>query len=998
MKKWTLTLLIFACFSLVLGLSWKHIEQYLAHRYLQSITSSIVREKLAYENFTRHSFGKYQLENLRLGKGKKITASKATAHFSIRPLKWQISVNIVIEEAKLPFRSLLAFLSAQSQAIQYQTETIPSPIKTTIQFVNSTVYTAKNQLDLTFNMLQHEDKSLAFESQFANIPLSLFKPLFSLSSLPIFAEEIEGNTSGQFFLKAAPGNEIALEGKLAFSSISIKNNQQEPLLQISPVHIDFSPTSIHFEPVTIHSPICEGVISSIGNCLAISLENPYFSSQFPNINFTPLISSEGKIGFELLLQNATYYDKSLQLAFEEIDGSIKWENGILSSSKLSGFLNDIHLVTSMQVDCTHVNNDEIALQIQCKDFSGKFSKAVELFQHFSKWQMATRIPLEGVLSAIDEGIQFSYSYSPNEARSQLVIDGKLSDGEISHTFSKASLEGFSLKFHYDAHADQLSLRDLHGVVLTGLPGKVDEYAFAGDLIQFTNLSRQEAYFDVWLGDRRRDIIRLVGTTKLTPLDVNEQQELQIVFDPLLTHFGVMHPSNFYFAIRNWQELTAFHFDGVLSLASMLHDVKRLIRSAPISLPKHPIDTIDQMQHVDGQVALFLDYTKESRLFSFDLNGTEIVINEKPSPILKLQGTYHDGICTIDQFAWNDLTLSADIIPGSTDLKIPYCGLSWGQCLNAGFKGSYNLQSSLLKAHIQFAELRPKSKLELFSLSPSDIILAQGDASVYLFNPVKGLVGEADLKIFVNDLQQPITESTIHFDTDFKTIKAALPVTLSTNALYLTVHSNLPSFDTGEFMISSSQHSLPLILDWKRNSDRDFRFYRIHGSVFGMEVDLTRDSNGKFKGESSIRSQKIKIQKLDFQNIVLPQGDIKRMSGQGTVEYAFVNGPKEKIPQISFSQDLLEQLKINKKHFIPKEGTICFDIKNQHLLLTKLKNMHSDNKLVRYSLAKNKDSTISFNGDLSLYLSLQPFNALFKLAELATFHVVGSVNHPQLDHD
>lgn len=999
MKKWfVITLASTALIIAGVAFSSKYLEEYLAKSYLQSYVSETFGKELTYEKFSRKSFGNYHLDNLSLGNSESHTAKHANVAFSIKLLKRKIHLNIVIDEAKIPLRTLLALAAIQAN---HRDKNPVSHINASINLTNGSVYDhSRHLLDLKFNisLLQGEKNQSLLKTEFKTVPLSLFRSILTAAGGPFKSyKEIKGTATGVLEILALPQSNPQIEGKLALSPIEIINHENVVAAKISPINLDLSFKKIRLEPVTIETSKCEGLINSVNDCLTISLENSRFLMKFPVLDFHPSLSAEGKINLDFNLQNATYYDKKLGITFQDIEGPLQWNNGLITSSKLTAFLNGILLISEFQMDCNDIQNDIFNLKLDCKNFSGKFSAAQELFRQFGNSELHNRLPIEGNLTSFDKGIQLYYSYHPDKSIYRLTMDGELSRGELLHSSSKISMEDLSFKFHYDSLANQLSVQDLHGIILTGIPGKVDEYSFAGDLIEFTNLNLQQANFDIWLGDRRRDIIRLVGKTTLNdPLE--NHSDILITFDPLLTHFGVMHPSDFSIRLKNWSEVTFFHFDGIIFLPSMMHDIKRFVRSSLIPLPKHPLEAIDQIKKLDGQLYLKLDYSKELSTFNYDIHGKDIAFDNEAYPTLKIQGAYRDGIIMIDQFVLNSLSLSADIVPGSQEFKIPYCGIRWGNHINAGLKGTYNPQTSILNAHLQFAEWSPRTKIELMSLDPSDIIRANGDISLHLFDPQHGTSADGDLKLFINDSVQPISPEPLRFYTNFHALKAQLPIEFSEKELVLTLHTTIPEFKKGEFTITALSQSSPtsIAFEWQKNSNADFRIQRIYGSLLGMDLDISRESDGKFKGESKVKSKKIRIQKLDLQNVAIPQGNLESIAGKGILEYFFLDKPAESQTQFSTSQDLLHQLKLNKRQFIPSTGNISFEIKNQQVILTKFKNMNSENKLIRYSLAKSPISTIDFDGKLSLHISLHPYNSLFKLAELTTIHIQGPLLNPVIN--
>jgi len=78
---------------------------------------------------------------------------------------------------------------------------------------------------------------------------------------------------------------------------------------------------------------------------------------------------------------------------------------------------------------------------------------------------------------------------------------------------------------------------------------------------------------------------------------------------------------------------------------------------------------------------------------------------------------------------------------------------------------------------------------------------------------------------------------------------------------------------------------------------------------------------------------------------------------------------------------------------PSSGTIYFEIGEEKITLSKLKEVYSDRRLIKFYLPKDSNSFIDFKGNLHIELALQPYNVLFKLDDLLTLFIEGNIREP-----
>lgn len=121
-------------------------------------------------------------------------------------------------------------------------------------------------------------------------------------------------------------------------------------------------------------------------------------------------------------------------------------------------------------------------------------------------------------------------------------------------------------------------------------------------------------------------------------------------------------------------------------------------------------------------------------------------------------------------------------------------------------------------------------------------------------------------------------------------------------------------------------------------------------------------------------------------------DLKTLKGKG--QLFFQNPVKKNLHNTIFKipAEILSRIGIDLIALTPVSGNVIFEIRDEHIFLTKFKDVYSDGKLSKFYLA-DTPSKIDFNGKLNLNVKMKQYTLLFKLAELFTFHIEGTLAKP-----
>lgn len=119
----------------------------------------------------------------------------------------------------------------------------------------------------------------------------------------------------------------------------------------------------------------------------------------------------------------------------------------------------------------------------------------------------------------------------------------------------------------------------------------------------------------------------------------------------------------------------------------------------------------------------------------------------------------------------------------------------------------------------------------------------------------------------------------------------------------------------------------------------------------------------------------------------------RKSFRGNGKLLFTNA-YEGFSDIALPADLFKRLGSEVPSLIPVTGSIHYEISDEKIFVTKLKDVYTDKKLVKFYKPKSSVSYVGFDGTLHLKVGLQPYNLLLKLKDLVTVSIDGTIDSPK----
>lgn len=137
-----------------------------------------------------------------------------------------------------------------------------------------------------------------------------------------------------------------------------------------------------------------------------------------------------------------------------------------------------------------------------------------------------------------------------------------------------------------------------------------------------------------------------------------------------------------------------------------------------------------------------------------------------------------------------------------------------------------------------------------------------------------------------------------------------------------------------------------------------------------------------------------VMQIEMQNLLGYPYDMGSFTGSGKLN--FKNRSKKSLLHALFviPSEILHRIGLNLTILTPASGTLFFNVQEGKFFLTRLKDVYSKGRFSKFYIdTRLYHSYIDFNGNLDLQVRMRQYNLLFKLAELFTVNVSGSLHQP-----
>lgn len=412
---------------------------------------------------------------------------------------------------------------------------------------------------------------------------------------------------------------------------------------------------------------------------------------------------EGK-GYGILpVSGGSYFEKNSGLLFTDIDALIFLQHDRAHITELSTFCNGIHFMGNIEVDWSMPGNGIFEIDVHVAEMDGKVSQFQHLFSHFNQPLFFLKIPLEGNISLRNKGAHLFFAFEPGDFHMDSTIEGSITDGSLNSSGLDMTIHDVSMNFGYNHAQGTLDFADVQATLLVGPPNHFEEYVIASDGIRFTDFKKNESHFDVWVADKTRDVVRVVGKT-YEDRGANDEPVIKVDIDKELSHFGNVYPKNVELILDITIAPILFNLEFDFTLDALLTDLQRFSRSGLLFLSRSMLKELNGIKQTEGKLSGSINYLKSLSLLEYKVHGNAIKIDDHKVDTFELVGTKRGDLWSIEQLQIDNIALSLDIHKDPDLWNINFLGARLGSSVLIGMEGVYIPEEDRLKAKVNLCEI------------------------------------------------------------------------------------------------------------------------------------------------------------------------------------------------------------------------------------------------------------------------------------------------------
>lgn len=441
-----------------------------------------------------------------------------------------------------------------------------------------------------------------------------------------------------------------------------------------------------------------------------SPSNQQVGSDLPGIHYIDF--TNGSHGGIISLENARYFEKNSGLLFTDISAQITLGQHCVYVNDIETYCNGVYFTGALDVDYGRSKEGWTDIGIFAQTMSGRVAEVQTLLAHFKESLFLLKLPLDGHVLLRQGGGYLNFGIQPDGVHVQAHIQGALSEGVLAFQDLNLAFHDLSTNFDYNHHENTLSFSDIQGTLLVGPPDHVEEYAVAGEHVRFVDYEKNQAEFDVWVGDKNRDIMRIVGKTGT----LGNSSKIDFILNHQLSHFGDVHPDVFQLVMKDWTQVESLKVQFGFRLGTLLRDLQRFSRTGLLFLSRSLLSELNDLKTAEGDFKVNIGYDRQTTHLTYDVSSHDSAIGRYSFKECLLQGKNKGTTWTIDQLKLDDLSFAAEVTSKDTGWDVNFLGVTCGKSLLMGLEGEYFTESNALDAQVNLLEVNLEHLNELTILS------------------------------------------------------------------------------------------------------------------------------------------------------------------------------------------------------------------------------------------------------------------------------------------
>jgi hypothetical protein len=456
--------------------------------------------------------------------------------------------------------------------------------------------------------------------------------------------------------------------------------------------------------------ICLGLFNRQGLTLQYQAKDLLLDSDYFTLKTADVDSGHhhfefgsGKHSGSLLLGNAEYLEKNSGLLFTDVQAKVAIEPEHIHAADVETFCKGMYFAGAVDLDFKNNSKGIVDIDILSHTMVGSFSQFQTLLTDLKQPLIPIATSLEGNMGLHRNNASLHFSLRPDGVQTAVNVQGSFTDGTTTCPDLNLALQELNFNFEYDPKANTLDCSDIQGTLLVGSPKHFDEYMLAGDYVRFIDYKDNHVQFDLWVGDKNRDILRLVGRTQPVYISSSEDPHIDVSLDHELSHFGNVHPTDFSLVVKKWSEVRSFYLRFAFQLDTLLKDIQRFSKTGLLFLSQGLLKELNTLKTAQGDFDVICRYKHDTAQLLYEADGHDVSIGPYQYKKCLLKGKKSGNQWGIEQLQLDDLSFAADVTKTEKELAIDFLGIRYGKDCLLGLEGKYSLENHQFNGKVNLLE-------------------------------------------------------------------------------------------------------------------------------------------------------------------------------------------------------------------------------------------------------------------------------------------------------
>lgn len=415
----------------------------------------------------------------------------------------------------------------------------------------------------------------------------------------------------------------------------------------------------------------------------------------------------------LYIDNGFYLEKRTDLLFSELHTQIVFEGKTLTATQVQTCCQGINFQGSVSLDYSSPLKKTFDLDIVMEKMEGKVSQFQDFLAHFPQPLFLQRLPIEGKIQNGRIDNKISLHFINGKCNVEADIQGILLEGTTHSEDNLIRADELAFEFAYNHENKTLGLTHVGGLLRLGNPATEKVFRLHGEGLHFKNYLRHEGDFSIALRDDRHEWIKIAG--EIAPVQARAKgDQVRITFDPGRSHLQDGQAIHCNCEISEWENLDELDLSFQLQVPGIIKELQQGVQCGLIALPEPFVDQLNEWieeENTNGQLMVQVGYDRSTSLVNVQGRGKQIQLGKHHFDQVNLEAKKRHHTWMIEQFQFDDFSISADLQKAENDWKLNFLGVQWGGALLAGLEGILTTESRELKARINLFELDLEKALQ-----------------------------------------------------------------------------------------------------------------------------------------------------------------------------------------------------------------------------------------------------------------------------------------------